>query len=75
MITNTLSESMFLWLPSYMVEDPGAIEEVTNANGLILDFCHQEITLEQVCDEFSDINVDMDNYLNHLDSTLHRLGA
>jgi hypothetical protein len=75
MIADNLSESMLLWLPSYLVEDSEAVQEMTSANGLILDFCQQEISLEQVCDEFSTIGVDMDDYLNRLDSTLHRLGA
>jgi hypothetical protein len=70
-----LSESMMLWLPSYMVEDDEAVEDVTKANGLLLDFCDREIGLEQVCDEFSTIGVDMDAYLNDLDTSLRRLGV
>lgn len=75
MLRDALSESMFLWLPSHLTEDTEAIQNITNANGLILDFCEQEISLEQVCDEFSAINVDMDDYLSNLDSSLRRLGA
>lgn len=70
-----LSESMMLWLPSYMVEDDEAVEDVTKANGLILDFCSQEICLEQVIDELSDLDVHTDTYLDDLDLTLTRLGA
>lgn len=75
MLKDALSESMFLWLPSYMTEDTEAVQDITNANGLILDFCEQEISFEQVCDELSTINVDMDDYLNNLNLTLRRLGA
>ncbi|MGL5940814.1 MAG: hypothetical protein ACRC2S_10550 [Waterburya sp.] len=75
MLIDDLSESMFLWLPSHMVEDSEAVTDVTKANGLILDFCDQEICLEQVLDEFSTIGVCMDTYLDNLDSTMRRLGA
>jgi hypothetical protein len=70
-----LSESMMLWLPSYMVEDDEAVKDVTQANGLILDFCDGEISFEQIVDEFSTIGVCTDTYLVDLDSTLRRLGA
>jgi hypothetical protein len=72
---SNLSESMMLWLPSYMVEDSEAIADVTKANGLILDFCDREIHLEQVLDEFSDLGVCMDTYLEDLDTNIRRLGA
>jgi hypothetical protein len=75
MLANNLSECMFLWLPSHMVEDPEAVEDVTKANGLILDFCDSEVSFEQVLDEFSTIGVDMDDYLSDLDLTMRRLGA
>jgi hypothetical protein len=58
-----------------MVEDPEAVEDVTKANGLILDFCDHEIGFEQVLDEFSTIGVDMNSYLDDLDSAMRRLGA
>lgn len=64
---------MMLWLPSHMVEDSEAVADVTKANGLILDFCDREICLEQVIDEFSDLGVCVDTYLDDLDLTLRRL--
>ncbi len=70
-----LSQSMMLWLPSYMVEDDEAVADVTKANGLILDFGDGEISLEQIVDEFSDLGVHTDSYLDDLDLTLRRLGA
>jgi hypothetical protein len=58
-----------------MVEDDEAVADVTKANGLILDFCDGEISLEQIVDEFSDLGVHTDTYLDDLDLTLRRLGA
>lgn len=73
-MSNTL-QPMMLWLPSHMVEDEQAVTDITNANGLIMDFCDQEIGLEQVLDEFSTIGVDMDDYLNNFDTALRRMGS
>lgn len=65
-----------LWLPSHMVEDdPEAVETVTSANGIILDFCDGNISLEQVLDELNDHHVDMDDYLDNFEQSLHRFGA
>lgn len=69
-------EAVMLWLPDYMVEDdPEAVETVTAANGTILDFCDGHISLEQVLDELSDRQVDVDDYLDNFEQCLHRYGV
>lgn len=70
-----LKESMLLWLPAHMLEDLETVKDVTTANGLVLDFCSQKISFEQVCDEFQTIKVDMDDYLNKFEYSLRQLDA
>ena len=62
-----IKESMMLWLPAYMVEDREVVTDVTKANGLVMDFFDGDICLTQVIDEFNDIGVDLDSYLDVLD--------
>ena len=72
---NDLAKSMMLWLPSYLVEDESAVNNVTRANGLIFDFCNREISLEQVLDEFSSMDVSADEFRETLLFNLEQRGA
>ena len=72
---NNLSDSLLLWLPSYMVEDDEARKVVTTANGLIVDFCDLDIGLEQVLDEFNTIGVSPDQFRENLDFNLRIRGV
>lgn len=70
-----LQKPMMLWLPSYMVDDEEAVEDITKANGLVVDYLDGDICIEQMLDEFNDIGVDLDDYEKKLETTLRRLGA
>lgn len=72
---NDLAEATMLWLPSYMVEDDEAVANVTQANGLIIDFCDGDIPLEQVLDELQTIGMSADDYRETLDFHLRLMGA
>ena len=72
---DNLAESVMLWLPSYLIDDEEAISNVTKANGLIMDFGDFDIELEQVLDEFSTMDVDVDNFRENLDFVLRQKGA
>jgi hypothetical protein len=70
------NEAVMLWLPTHLVEDePEAVETVTTANGIILDFCDGEISFEQTLDELYDQRVDVDSYLEDFEQSLRRFGA
>jgi hypothetical protein len=70
------NESIMLWLPTHMIKDePEAIETITTANGIILDFCDGEISFEQTLDELNDHHVDMDDYLDNFEQSLRLFGA
>ena len=72
---NDLSESVMLWLPTYLVEDSEAVHNVTKANGLIIDFCDRDIGLEQVLDEMSTMGINSDSFIENLDFNLRRRGV
>lgn len=69
-----LAEATMLWLPSYMVEDDEAVADITQANGLIVDFCDRDISFEQLLDELSTLKVDVDDYRANLDYCLRQRG-
>ena len=73
---SNFSEAVMLWLPAYLVdEDSKAVETVTTANGIILDFCDGEISFEQTLDELNDHHVDVDSYLENFERSLRHFGA
>lgn len=73
---SNFNEAVMLWLPTHMVEDePEAIETVTTANGIILDFCDGEISFEQTLDELNDHHIDLDSYLENFAESLRTFGA
>lgn len=73
---SNFSEAVMLWLPSHLVEDDSeAVETVTTANGIILDFCDGEISFEQTLDELNDHHVDVDSYLEDFERSLRQFGA
>ena len=73
---SNFSEAVMLWLPAYLVdEDSKAVETVTTANGIILDFCDGEISFEQTLDELNDHHVDVDSYLEDFERSLRQFGA
>lgn len=70
-----LPESVMLWLPSHLVQDEEAVNNVTKANGLIFDFCDRDITLEEVLDEISSMDINPDIFANSLDFQLRLRGV
>lgn len=70
-----LSESLMLWLPAYLTEDEEAVSNVTKTNGLIMDFCDLDISLEQLLDEMSTMGVGVDNFRENLDFNLRQRGG
>ena len=71
---NDLSTDVMLWLPAYLVKDQEAVDNVTKANGLIMDFCDCDASLEQVLDEFSTMGVSPDRFRETLDFNLRLRG-
>lgn len=71
---NDLATNVILWLPAYMTEDDESVELVTKANGLILDFCDRDASLEQVLDELSTMRLSPDAFANNLDLVLRKRG-
>lgn len=69
-----LATDVMLWLPTYLVDDSEAVANVTRANGLILDFCDRDVSLEQVLDEMSTIGVSPDQFRETLDFNLRLRG-
>ncbi len=69
-------ESMLLWLPSSMLdEQPLLIEEVTAANGAILDFCDGELSFQDTLEAIEYYGADVDQYRAGLAEDLRRLGV
>ena len=68
-------ESMLLWLPVSSIEDDKSIEEVTLANGAILDFCDGEINLADTLETIEYYGANVDEYRSGLAFDLKRLGA
>lgn len=69
-----LPESVMLWLPTYLVEDESAVHNVTKANGLIIDFCDRDASLEQVLDEMSTMGINSNSFIECLDFNLRQRG-
>lgn len=70
-----LYDSVMLWLPAHLVEDREVVDNVTKANGLIMDFCDQDIRLEQVLDEMSTMGINSNNFIETLDFNLRQRGV
>ncbi len=69
-------ESMLLWLPSSMLdEQPKLIEEVTAANGVILDFCDGELSFADTLEAIEYYGANVDQYRGALAEDLRRLGV
>ena len=69
-------ESMLLWLPSSMLtEQPSLIEEVTAANGAILDFLDGELSFADTLETIECYGADVDQYRAELSVTLGRYEA
>lgn len=71
-----LRESMLLWLPSSMLtEQSSLIEEVTAANGAILDFCDGELSFADTLEAIEYYGANVDQYRASLADDLRQLGA
>jgi len=73
-----LQDSMFLWIPNFsesQSELDNSIQKVTLANGAILDFCDNVISLEETLEIIFDCGADVDEYLAQLDRTVTAFGA
>lgn len=69
-------ESMLLWLPSSMLdEQPLLIEEVTAANGAILDFCDGELSFTDTLEAIEYYGANVDQYRTVLADDLRRMGV
>lgn len=69
-------ESMLLWLPYSMLdEQPLLIEEVTYANGAILDFCDGELSFADTLEAIEYYGTNVDQYRAGLEEDLHRFGV
>lgn len=69
-------ESMLLWLPASMLtEQPGCIEEVTAANGAILDFCDGELSFADTLETIEYYGANVDQYRASVADDLRRLGV
>ncbi len=69
-------ESMLLWLPASMLdEQPLLIEEVTAANGAILDFCDGELSFADTLEAIEYYGANVDQYRAGLEADLRRLGV
>lgn len=71
---DNLTTDVMLWLPAYLTEDDESVELVTKANGLILDFCDRDVSLEQVLDELSTMRLSPDAFTHNLDLNLRKRG-
>ncbi len=72
----TVRESMLLWLPySMLTEQPSLIEEVTAANGAILDFCDGELSFNDTLEVIDFYGANVDQYRAGLALDLQRLGV
>lgn len=69
-----LATDVMLWLPAHMVENSQATANVTKANGLILDFCDRDVSLEQVLDELLTMGISPDEFRETLDFNLRLKG-
>jgi hypothetical protein len=67
---------MLLWLPSSRLdEQPLLIEEVTAANGAILDFCNGELSFADTLEAIEYYGASVDQYREGLAEDLRRLGG
>ncbi len=73
-----LQESMLLWVPvsrECPEESDELIQQVTIANGAVMDFCDGIITLEDAFDVIHDNGADIDAYIADLAQTISAIGA
>ncbi len=68
-------ESMLLWLPVSLIEDDKSIEEVTYANGAILDFCDGELSFADTLETIEYYGANVDEYRSGLALEVKRLGV
>ena len=69
-------ESMLLWLPSSMLnEQESLIEEVTYANGAILDFCDGELSFADTLETIEYYGANVDEYRSGLATDVKLLGV
>ncbi|WP_009632444.1 hypothetical protein [Synechocystis sp. PCC 7509] len=71
----SFTESMLLWLPSSMSFEESLIEEVTAANGAIIDFCDGELSFADTLEAIEYYGADVDEYRAGLAEDLQRLGV
>lgn len=74
----SLSESMLLWLPSYIEsaeQSAHLIEQVTTGNGAILDFCNGESSLVDTLEIIEYYGANIDDYRKTLAENLDKMGA
>ncbi|PSB27470.1 hypothetical protein [Chlorogloea sp. CCALA 695] len=68
-------ESMLLWLPVSLTSDDKSIEEVTLANGAILDFCDGELSFADTLETIEYYGANVDEYRSGLATDVKLLGA
>lgn len=69
---------MLLWIPNSQEcpqESDELIQQVTAANGAVMDFCDGIITLETTLEIVSDCGADVDRYIADLDESIRFLGG
>ncbi len=71
----SLTESMLLWLPASMLDEQPLIEEVTAANGAILDFLDGELSFADTLETIEFYGADVDEYRTELSHTFGRYGV
>lgn len=70
----SLTESMLLWLPTTIAREE-LIEQVTAANGAILDFCAGDQSLDDTLQIIEHYGANVDAYRQSLAEDLRCLGA
>ena len=68
-------ESMLLGLPVSLIEDDKSIEEVTYANGAILDFCDGELSFADTLETIEYYGANVDEYGSGLATDVKLLGV
>lgn len=73
-----LQESMLLWIPIVREcpeESDDLIQQVTTANGAVIDFCDGYLSLDETLQVISDCDADVDDYIENLARTISCFGA
>jgi len=70
----SLCESMLLWLPITIAREE-LIEQVTAANGAILDFCNGDQSLDDTLEIIEHYGANVDAYRHSLAEDLRCLGV